>query len=125
MKYFAVSDLHSFATELKASLRLAGYNKKNKDHVLIVCGDVFDRGDETLEIYKYLVDIPKKRRILIRGNHELLFLKLLKKSFPDSYDFSNGTVKTFCHIAQMPIDLLEEFLYNYDEQAYLNGSRKV
>ena len=93
MKYFAVSDLHSFATELKASLRLAGYNKKNKDHVLIVCGDVFDRGDETLEIYKYLVDIPKKRRILIRGNHELLFLKLLKKVFQIVMIFLTGQSK--------------------------------
>lgn len=99
MKYFVVSDIHSFLLELKNSLKLAGFNKRNKNHTLVIVGDIFDRGSETVELYKFLMSIPKKRLILVKGNHEYLYEELLEKKFPDSYDFSNHTVDTFCHIA--------------------------
>lgn len=114
MKYFVVADIHSFANELFESLKLAGYDKKNKDHKLIVIGDIFDRGNETLEVYKFLKSIPKSRRILIKGNHESLYFELLKKKFPDTWDFSNGTVRTFCHIANYLEECLNFDFYNYD-----------
>ena len=106
MKYFIVSDIHSFCSELKSALWKAGFNKRNKDHTLIVCGDVFDRGSETVELYKFLTSIPKKRCILIKGNHELLYEELLEKSFPESHDFSNHTVDTFCQIAGYSPEIL-------------------
>ena len=106
MKYFIVSDIHSFCSELKSALWKAGFNKRNKDHTLIVCGDVFDRGSETVELYKFLTSIPKKRCILIKGNHELLYEELLDKSFPESHDFSNHTVDTFCQIAGYDQEIL-------------------
>ena len=106
MKYFIVSDIHSFCSELKSALWKAGFNKRNKDHTLIVCGDVFDRGSETVELYKFLTSIPKKRCILIKGNHELLYEELLEKSFPESHDFSNHTVDTFCQIAGYSQEIL-------------------
>ena len=106
MKYFIVSDVHSFCSELKSALWKAGFNKRNKDHTLIVCGDVFDRGSETVELYKFLTSIPKKRCILIKGNHELLYEELLEKSFPESHDFSNHTVDTFCQIAGYSPEIL-------------------
>ena len=106
MKYFIVSDIHSFCSELKSALWKAGFNKRNKDHILIVCGDVFDRGSETVELYKFLTSIPKKRCILIKGNHELLYEELLEKSFPESHDFSNHTVDTFCQIAGYDPEIL-------------------
>ena len=106
MKYFVVSDIHSFYVELKRALDKAGFNKRNKDHTLIVCGDVFDRGSETVELYKFLTSIPKKRCILIKGNHELLYEELLEKSFPESHDFSNHTVDTFCQIAGYSPEIL-------------------
>lgn len=107
MKYFAISDIHSFATEAKQVLKQAGFDKKNKNHTLIICGDVFDRGDETVELYKFLKSIPKKRCILVKGNHESLYLNLLKKEYPHRYDYSNGTVRTFCNIAEEPYRLLD------------------
>lgn len=99
MRYFIVSDIHSHCTELKKALKKAGFNKRNKNHTLIVCGDVFDRGYETINVYKYLSSIPKKRCILIKGNHEELFFDLINKEFPQKHDFSNGTVRAFCEIA--------------------------
>lgn len=99
MKYFLISDIHSFAKEMKTALRQAGYSKKNKEHTLVVLGDVFDRGMESVEVYKYLSTIPKSRLVLIKGNHEDLYNELLNKYFPEGHDFSNGTVRTFCNIA--------------------------
>ena len=98
-KFFVVSDIHSFATSLLENLKLAGFRKSNKNHILIVCGDIFDRGFETMEVYKFLKSLPKSRCILIRGNHEDLYFKLLEKDFPQSHDYSNGTVLTFAQIA--------------------------
>lgn len=111
MKYFVVSDIHSFCSELKYSLRKAGFNKRNKKHTLIVCGDIFDRGNETIEVYNYLKSIPKKRCILIKGNHESLYKELLTKSFPDRYDFSNGTVRAFCNIAGVEEEKLNKYYW--------------
>lgn len=98
-KYFVVSDIHSFATPLLENLKSAGFRKSNKNHILIVCGDIFDRGFETVEVYRFLKSLPKSRCILIRGNHEELYFKLLEKDFPQSHDYSNGTVLTFAQIA--------------------------
>lgn len=124
MVYFAISDVHSFFGPMKAALKNAGYEKNNKYHKLIICGDIFDRGNDTLKVFKYLKSIPKTRRILIRGNHEELFFKLIEKAMPEYHDFTNGTVHTFCDIAGYNygsfIDLYNEmvqFLYSMDTSA--------
>jgi len=117
MKYFVVSDIHSFDIQLKNALKAAGFEKTNKDHTLIVCGDIFDRGAGTMELFKFLYSIPKKRCILIKGNHEDLYLELLKKKFPDGYDFSNHTVDTFCHIAgYSPEIMTAKYWYKLGEE---------
>lgn len=111
MKYFCVSDIHSCYKALKGSLDEAGYDKENPNHTLIVVGDLFDRGDETLELFNFISTIPNERLILIRGNHEDLYLELLSKDVPDDYDFHNGTVKTFFAIAGK---VLPEKMYSID-----------
>jgi len=98
-KYFVISDIHSFFSPMIKALKEAGYNKDDSHHYLIVCGDIFDRGNESSEVYSFLKSIPKERCILIRGNHEQLYLELLEKDYPSFTDFSNGTVRTFCSIA--------------------------
>lgn len=122
-KYFVISDIHSYASIMKKSLNDNGYDKENPDHILIVCGDVFDRGAETAEVYNFLRSIPEDRCILIRGNHEQLYFDLLNKDFPQSYDFSNGTVRTFCHIAGSElndIDIIDKapFDLKYDPKHF-------
>lgn len=118
-KYFCVSDIHSFYTELITALHKNGFDENNQDHVLVVLGDVFDRGTETLQVYHFLRSLPKDRLILIRGNHELLYLDLLTKHFPESYDFSNGTVRTFCAIAGFDEEVLQ--LYYWYKQARIEN----
>ena len=106
--YFIVSDTHSFYTPLINGLNEKGFDINNKNHILMVCGDLFDRGPESIEILEFIKSIPHDRRILIRGNHEYLFIDLLKKKAPDGYDFSNGTFKTLD-------DLTGNKYYNWEE----------
>lgn len=93
-KYFVFSDTHSFFTILKNELDKKSFDLNNNDHIIIFCGDLFDRGNESKEIYEFIKSIPKSRRILIRGNHEYLFIDALYKDIPDYYDHTNGTFKT-------------------------------
>ena len=91
-KFFVVSDIHSFYTPLKTALDAAGFDPNNKDHWLVVCGDAFDRGDESFEVLHFLMSL--ERKILIRGNHEDLLEDCCRRGFPEWHDSSNGTRKT-------------------------------
>ena len=51
MKCFVLSDIHSFYDEMISALNEAGYDKDNKDHTIIILGDIFDRGHQSLETY--------------------------------------------------------------------------
>lgn len=105
-RYFVVADIHSFYTELIEGLNKAGYNKENPNHILVVCGDIFDRGPDSIKVYEFLSQLPEENCILIRGNHEGLYRDLLKKNYPQSHDFTNGTVKTFTQIAGYPAEYI-------------------
>ena len=71
-KFFVIADVHSFYTEMKNALDVAGFEINNPDHILISCGDVLDRGPQSSEVLEFLLSIPKDRRIFIRANHEAL-----------------------------------------------------
>lgn len=92
MKFFVVSDIHSYFTPLKQALSEAGFDENNLNHWFISCGDAFDRGSESEELLYYLMSL--KRKTLVKGNHDLLLEELCKREFPYSYDFNNCTVKT-------------------------------
>lgn len=68
MKYFVISDIHSFCDEMITALKSAGFEENNPEHTLISCGDLLDRGDKSIETLRYINALPRK--ILIRGNHE-------------------------------------------------------
>ena len=92
--YFAISDIHSFYDEMHNALFKAGFRKTNPDHILIVVGDIFDRGNESEKVYKFLRSLPRNRRILIRGNHEYLLRDAINRGFFYENDYYNGTLGT-------------------------------
>ena len=96
-----VSDIHSFYDELIAGLDKAGFDITNEKHILIVVGDIFDRGKKPLEVYHFLKSLPKERRILIRGNHESLLKQLYIKEYAGDHDYTNGTVDTIFYLNKM------------------------
>jgi len=92
MKFFCVSDIHSYYSALKKALDEAGFDRNNPEHWLISCGDAFDRGHESEEVLHFLMSL--ERKILVKGNHDLLLDDLCMREFPYSHDFSNGTTRT-------------------------------
>ena len=92
MKLFCFSDVHSYLTPLKKALSDAGFDQSNPDHWVVSLGDLFDRGPDSEELLYYIMSL--ERKILIKGNHDLLLEDCCKREFPYSHDFSNGTVRT-------------------------------
>lgn len=120
-KYFVISDIHSFFTPFKKALDDAGFDPTNKDHWLIVAGDLFDRGPDSLQVYNYISKL--KRKILIRGNHEDLFEDAYKRQAFLYYDLSNGTVKTFYEINKIKYN---QFLaFNSDNDTSIFNTNKT
>lgn len=78
MRYYVVSDIHSFYTEFIAALTEKGYFADEGDKKLIMLGDLFDRGNEPLELQQFILDrLGSDELILIKGNHEDLYEKLI------------------------------------------------
>lgn len=95
-KLFVVSDVHGHYTLLKKALEQAGFDKENEAHLLICCGDYFDRGDENLEVLRFFERL--KHKVLLRGNHEDLLLKLLQTGKLLPHHYINGTINTLKNI---------------------------
>lgn len=107
MKYYVVSDLHSFYTPFMQTLEDSGFFGDKEPHKLIICGDFFDRGGEALQMQRALSDlIDDGNTILLRGNHEDLMVDMLdyieKNEGTDAVFHShyrkNGTLKTLCDL---------------------------
>lgn len=93
-KYFVISDVHGFFTEMRSCLFRAGFRKQNPEHILVLVGDAFDRGPDAPKVYEYIRSLPRKRRILIRGNHELLLRNAIRRGVFYENDYYNGTLGT-------------------------------
>ena len=91
-KFFVTSDIHSHYKPLTQALDEAGFDPNNKDHWLVVCGDIFDRGDDSGLVLQFIMSL--ERKILVCGNHDLLLRDLCKRGFPYRHDFHNGTTTT-------------------------------
>ena len=45
-KFFVISDVHGFYNEMREALDEAGFDPNNENHLLISCGDNWDRGPQ-------------------------------------------------------------------------------
>lgn len=120
-KYFVTADIHGFYSILMEELAKQGFDIKNKDHYLILCGDAFDRGKEAKLLLDFLLKLDKQNRLIyIKGNHEYLLeycLRDLKtfnfnNYFPRAH-IHNGTVDT---ISQLTGINEFELLAAYDDK---------
>lgn len=100
MKIFVISDIHSAYTPMIKALNEAGFDEDNPNHKIILCGDLFDRKDESLAVYNWAVDmINKDKLIYIKGNHESLVMDCTRRRYAAYHDHSNGTFKTIIDLA--------------------------
>lgn len=93
MKYFASSDIHGFYDEWILALKNKGFDIKNPNHKIIICGDIFDRGRQPKKIIDFILS-NKNKVILIRGNHEDLMEEMILRNNSTAMDLSNGTAYT-------------------------------
>ena len=108
---FVVSDIHGHYDELISSLESAGFDENNENHLLIVCGDIFDRGLDSLEVYKYLRRLSSKNKaIILRGNHDTMFTEFLKGEDSWFNFIYNGMKTTFDSFLERTMSF-ESFIY--------------
>ena len=105
MKYYVTADTHGFFDELQEALDREGFFTDAKPHKLIVCGDLFDRGAQALQLQQFILDLlDKDEVILIRGNHEDLAMSLLngwsRGDYLESTHYSNGTIDTVLQLTE-------------------------
>ncbi len=91
-KIFVVSDVHGHFTLLREALERAGFDKNDPEQLLICCGDYFDRGDENLEVLEFFEGL--KHKVLLRGNHEDMLMKLLTTGKMLPHHYINGSLNT-------------------------------
>lgn len=101
-KYFCSGDIHSFFDEWQMSLQNKGFDKNDPEHTVIICGDLFDRGPQTIECFEFVKKLAKENRLIyVRGNHEELLEMCIhsikRRSKLGSHHKSNGTIKTLSH----------------------------
>lgn len=101
-KLFVCSDIHGFFDELKEALDKAGFDPNNEEHWLISVGDEIDRGPKPKEVIKFLNSL--ERKVIIRGNHTLLFEELCLRGYPEWHDDSNGTLDSVAIIGDYNLD---------------------
>ena len=98
-KIFTVSDVHGHYSELVKALKEAGFDENNDNHLLIDCGDWFDRGDESLEVWEYYRHLESiSRAIILNGNHgdsTREFLEGPVSSFNWRYNGLRHTIDSF------------------------------
>lgn len=107
MKYFVSADVHSFYTPWMQALNEAGFDKNNPNHKIILCGDAFDRGNESNQVLEFIKDmLDMDKLIYVKGNHELLLKDCCKQIkdglIPSPHHWHNGTVKTICQLYGVP-----------------------
>lgn len=91
-KIFVVTDVHGFYNLLKSALSDAGFEKNNPEHLLVCCGDYFDRGTENLDVLKFFESVENK--VLLRGNHEDMLLEIFETGKIKPHNYMNGTIET-------------------------------
>lgn len=104
LKYFCSADIHSFFDEWIIALRNKGFDLKNPNHKIIVCGDLFDRGNQSIECFELMkMLINQNRAIYVKGNHEDLFLDAvidIKRGHIHNHHCSNGTIRTIANMME-------------------------
>lgn len=99
-KFFVCSDIHSAYTPWIEALNKAGFDENNPEHKIIVCGDLFDRMDESLQVYDFVKDMLEKDKLIyVLGNHESLMEECILRGYAASHDWHNGTAKSIIDLA--------------------------
>lgn len=115
MRYYVTADVHGYYSILRQALVTSGFFEDTEPHKLVILGDLMDRGAEANEVQKFVLQMMEKDQIiLIRGNHEDLFVALATEDCGRAYrhHISNGTFDTAIQLTGF--DTTMAGIRNYD-----------
>ncbi len=104
LTYFVSGDIHSYFDNWMESLVDAGFDMQDPSHIVVICGDLFDRGSDSQDCFEFVQQLAKTNQLIyIRGNHEDLLFKCVSQlrkgaTFVDTHHFKNGTVGTVAQL---------------------------
>lgn len=104
MKFFVLSDVHSFYEPMMEALTKQGFELDNPQHRIIICGDLFDRGPDTVRVLEFMKKMNSLGRLeYVCGNHEELLFDCIKdlnrSGYVSSHHVHNGTVDTLAQVS--------------------------
>ena len=91
------ADIHGYFSLFRMALEESGYYEDDGEKKIIICGDLFDRGKEAVQLQNCLLSLMENDEvILIRGNHEDLFHDLVTtdRGLRYGHHVLNGTFQT-------------------------------
>lgn len=108
-KYFVCSDVHGFLGPLKEALEEKGFDRENKEHILVLLGDMLDRGPDAKGMVDFCLDLMNEDRLMfVKGNHETLFFDLITELDEGGFIASSGYIPPH-HLNNGTCDTVEQF----------------
>lgn len=126
-KFFICSDIHSFFNEWQQAMGAQGFDASNPNHIVVVLGDLFDRGPDAFKCFEFVKDMANQKRLIyIRGNHEDLLEALVEEIIDGRrisyHHISNKTLDTVSQLTDInPFDLQLGFIDRTYVEAKMNA----
>lgn len=80
--YFIVSDIHSQYDLMMEALKKACFDMENDSHILIIAGDILDRGSQGDKTIRFIEKLIINDRVLgVVGNHDEFLIKIIKNTY--------------------------------------------
>ncbi|PQA90388.1 serine/threonine protein phosphatase 1 [Chryseobacterium piscicola] len=127
MRLIVIADIHGNDEKFRKALKSVSLKKTDK---LILLGDLIDRGKKSKQVLDTIIllkDTGFKDIIMIRGNHEQMFLDSIEDESKEYMWLRNGGDKTLQsfrvnYLNQIPklyLDLIKSSVYFYEYNDFL------
>ena len=105
MHNYVVSDIHGNGERLGALINVLNKKHPEKNYMLHIMGDLFDRGDSSAQVFE-LIEENKNINLLL-GNHEMIFMQFMENPQVRYMDWNfNGGDRTIRSFADEILALL-------------------
>ncbi|MBC7451435.1 MAG: serine/threonine protein phosphatase, partial [Cytophagales bacterium] len=125
-KIFAIADIHGCNKTLRALIDKISPSQEDQ---LIFLGDYIDRGPDSKDVLNYLISIKNQFRntVLLRGNHEQMFLESDISIMAHERWISNGGeqvmmsygLKNYDHVPHHIQEFISNTEYYYQNQHHI------
>lgn len=119
---YCVSDIHG---EYELFLRLLDQIGYSDSDELLICGDILDKGEDSVQLARLVLSMPRARCIM--GNHEYAFVRryrALMQTSPRDFDAVLAQLQGYFpkdgHMLDWDtVDRLDELPYYIEEESFL------